>query len=211
MSAPLPTITDDASIHGAQQATADYTAAIAAVRANNTLSALAKARAIAAEYQAVKARFADLWDNLQSRRLARLQHLKSGLPIGPGVPDTATPAERVVIESAFRSALDRVRQSSPDQLDGLLSDAVRYGDETLRRAVITAAIAENRSGRIASQLARSYPDLAATLTEAAQVQAQLDGTDTLTAGWERKAFWPIPTPDEVRSLPMLEHADARAR
>ncbi len=205
---PLPPIAEDPTIIRAQQIAPELHDKFKAIRSNRDLSDLAKARQVVEAYNAAMAERSRLWEDLQGRRSARLQELQTLLPFGPGIPEGTSPADAAVMQAAFRSNVEMARESDMPGLRALLFDAVRFGDELMRRAVYTVATDQGRTGVVWRDLREADPTLAAVAEEIGVLVAQLNGTHTATAGWERRAFWAIAAPDEVHSLPTLERLAA---
>jgi hypothetical protein len=162
-----------------------------------------------------------LYQQLQAARRARIEVLEQTVPIGPGIPADASPADATVMNQAFRAALERARNAKqpqaaqtissgtstgydPETLTGMLIDAEKFNDDTLRRAVLTAAVETGQTN-----LVRSW-------TDKMGLTSQLDELERLTSAtagrgfdgvWDYKAFTPIPKPDEVSKLIDLEKAE----
>ncbi len=200
----LPPVQQDPAVVRAGELAAELTAKISGVRTNRVLSDLAQAREITAVYEAACAERVKLWDDMQGRRLARLQHLETRLPLGPGIAAGTSAADRAVLMTAFRAAVEQARAANDAALQGMLNDARRFGDDMVMRAVFTVAVEEGRSRSILAAVRDLDPAANEVLAEMTRLRAQLDGRDVESHGWEAKAFWPIPVPEEVRALPMLE-------
>jgi hypothetical protein len=205
---PLPPTREDPSLVAAAKVTTEATAKIASIRANRDLSDLAKARQIDAAYTAVMTERARLWDDLQGRRLARLQDLQSLLPFGPGITENTSAADQAVLQAAFRANVEKAREASADGLREMLADAVRFGDELMRRAVYTVATDQGRVGVVWRDMQAADPEMAKVAQEIGEISAYLEGRDFTSRAWERQAFAPIPKPQEVFDLSVLLQAGA---
>lgn len=205
----LPAIQDDPAFQAAQKIRGDYLATLESVRRDPMRSDLNKARTIANAYEDAVAGVRAQRQNLHDRRAALVQELKKGLPLGPGLDAGVSAADRAVLVTAFRAAVAEVRGTPDTKLPGLLSDAVRFGDDTMRRAVLTVVFEEGRSLAL-GHLVQVDPGLAPIVEELAAVAAQANGQDAMTVFWERTAFAPISEPVEVTNLAAIERAAALA-
>ncbi|HEY8378041.1 MAG TPA: hypothetical protein VIK91_16200 [Nannocystis sp.] len=207
---PLPAdIRDDPAIAGALDAQRRYEDRVAAVRADPGLDELARAEAVAESYSELTQALTAYAEDLRTRRTARLEYLRSQLPIGPGVPEDASPADRAVIMSAFRHALERARSVTGEEAKAMLADAVRFDDVVVTRAVLTAA-AERGEGQIFDQWAAATGS-EELLSELRAIERALNGTHP-DAPWEAKAFRLPARPREIGNLPLLrKQAEQRAR
>lgn len=206
--APLPPVREDPALVRAAQIPAELTSKIAGIRADPMLSDLAKAQQIDAAYTAALTERSHLYRDLQDRRTARLQELQTLLPFGPGISDNASPADRAVLQAAFRANVDLARAADAAGLHGLLSDAVRFGDELMRRAVYTVATDQGRTGVVWGDLEAVDPERSMVAKEIGEISAQLNRTDFMASAWEAQAFGSIRKPQEVFDLPTLLQAGA---
>ncbi len=206
---PLPPTREDPALVAAAKVSTEVTAKIASIRANHDLSDLAKALQIDAAYQAAMTERSRLWDDLQGRRVARLQDLQSLLPFGPGITENTSAADAAVLQAAFRANVEKARGCSAEGLREMLADAVRFGDELARRAVYTVATDQGRTGVVWRDMQTADPEMAKVAQEIGEISAHLEGRDFTSAAWERQAFAIIPKPDEVFRLPLLEQAAKR--
>lgn len=136
--APLPPAQTDPAVIAGQAAQAAYPARVETIRADPNLTDLAKAEAIVAAYEQQNADLQTHAEDLHVRRVARLAHLTAAIPAGPGIPADASQADAAVLQTAFRAHLDAARRASPDERQQMLADALRFGDSTQLRAVLTA-------------------------------------------------------------------------
>ncbi|MFC7382849.1 hypothetical protein [Sphaerisporangium rhizosphaerae] len=205
--APLPPAQEDPAVTAGQAAQAAYGPRLDAIRNDPGLSDLAKAEAIAAVHAEHSAELERLAVDLHARRTARLEHLQGQIPIGPGVPRDASPADAAVMTTAFRAALEQARAASPDQRRQMLADAVRFDDKPALRALLTAA---QDSGDV--KLVGAW----AAATGNAELLAEIRALSEEIAGrgqgraWAAQAFRPAKTPAEARSLPALRHSAEQA-
>lgn len=221
---PFPPPGADPQTVEAMSIRGDFTRFAQQTRTDARLSDLDVARQITAAWNDANQQISKLYQQLQAARRARIEVLEKVVPMGPGIPADASPADAVVMNQAFRAALERARNAKTPQtpptaasatssgydtgtLAGMLADAERFDDETLRRAVLTAAVETGQT-----QLVRAW-------TDKMGVSDQLEELTRLTetvAGrgfdwvWDLKAFTPIPEPTEAGRLPELERAAAAA-
>lgn len=203
---PLPPTREDPALVAVAKVATEVTAKIASIRANRDLSDLAKARQIDAAYTAAMTERSRLWDDLQGRRVARLQDLQSLLPFGPGITENTSAADAAVLQAAFRANVEKARGCSAEGLREMLADAVRFGDELARRAVYTVATDQGRTGVVWRDMQAADPEMGKVAKEIGEISAHLEGRDFTSAEWERQAFAILPKPDEVFRLPLLEQA-----
>lgn len=223
---PLPPMGQDPSIVRGQEVRAEFVAAAQSTRQDRRLTNRQVAEQIVAAWESANSTLANLYEDLQNRRNARLEDLESVVPIGPAIPAGASPADVVVIQQAFRTALAQARQAMPsiadpslaggnitpittptDTLDAMLADAEKFGDDTLRRAVLTAALETGNT-----RLVRSWTDLAGVtdlLDELADLISAVAGQGQ-AGSWNFTVFRPLPAPPEVAALQQLKASDARA-
>lgn len=218
---PMPVMGEDPSVTAGQQVRADFTDQAQKLRQDQRLTDLQAAEQITQLWSSSNASLAKLYEDLQSRRRARLAALDSIVPLGPNVPAGASPADAAVLQQAFRSALAQARAAMPasstsgggnlsrlgpvdtDTLDGMLADAERFDDDNLRRAVLTAAYEGGYMG-----IVRRWSDLmgvTAQLDEYTELQDALAGQG-IWGQWNYTTFAPLPAPDEVANLPRLQAA-----
>lgn len=204
---PLPPAREDPAIKRGYTLTDEYTAAAAAVRADMTISDLEVAR-----------RIDDLWRNVcdeinaaaedhRTRRQARLDYLEQQIPFGPGVPESTSQADKVVIMAAWGAALERARNASGQERQQMLTDGQQFGDDLAVRAVLTASQQDG-----ASNLVHDWINSDPTRSERFGEWVRLTGgnggfTEALIA---RQAFDLPPQPAESKQLPDLELAAAAA-
>lgn len=224
MSAPLPPMGQDPSVLAGQQVRADFTTNGQAIRQNVSLNDLQVAEQIVALWESSNTKLASQYEDLQSRRRARLAALDTVVPLGPAIPANASPADAAVLQQAFRAALAQARGALPasaspaagtvsrigldtDSLDGMLADAERFDDDNLRRAVLTAAHEAGFMG-----IVRRWTDLMGVtdqLEEFVELQQAIAGGG-IYGSWNYTTFAPIPAPDEVANLPRLQAAQEAA-
>lgn len=209
---PLPAVNEDPAYARAQQAAGDYTAAASKVRGNQRITDLAKAEQIVSLWENANAAISAAWNDLTDRRRARLTELESLVPVGPGVPADATPADAIVYRQAFKHDLARARELGGDtaSLQAMLNDAERFDDDTARRAVLTAAIDSGQVRLVRDWCARA--GLGSQLAELIAVRSDLAGHgDMADHLFEQQAFQPIRQPDEATALPGLQRTAEQSK
>ncbi|MBO2456555.1 hypothetical protein [Actinomadura violacea] len=211
--AAMPPAQQDPAIAAATAAGDALPQQLEAIRQNADLSELAKAEQVTAAYENHLAALGQHHADLTARRTARLEHLQARIPTGPGFPPDASAADRAVLATAFRSALDQARTTLPKDRVGALDDAIRFGDDVQVRALLTAA-QDDSDTKLVDRWAAATGNTV-HVAEIRALRAQLAGQDTGTAGWERRAFWAPQRPAEVMDLPTLrmraQQAAARNR
>lgn len=205
----------------AMRVRADFDATCKAIRMDTRLSDLAVAQTITNAWTTANEQISALWQQLQTARRARIAVLGRTVPIGPNIPKDASPADAAVMQQAFRVALEKARAAAvvpdnyesatftstaregydPDTLSGMLLDAEKFDDDTLRRAVLTAAVDAGRG-----QIIRWWTDkmgISQQLDELARLESAVasHGFDGM---WDHKAFDPLLKPEEVDELGRLE-------
>ncbi|MGV9337881.1 hypothetical protein [Streptomyces sp. NPDC003688] len=206
--APLPHPNEDVAFLEAREALAQYTATASKTRGDVNLSDIAKAEQIEAAYTKYCATISDAYKELMARRRARLEYLETLLPVGPGIPDGTSPADRAVLMTAFRTAYDQAQAAAGTTArEKLLAQAERFDDDTLRRAVFTALI-DNNEHNITDQWAATHIEQANYLGEVAELREAVAGRGAPHM-WDVQTFIPIAEPAEPKALPRLL-ADAQA-
>jgi hypothetical protein len=206
---PLPALQADPAFAAANEARATYASDAARVRGDFTLSDLGRAEQIVTLWEAASAAITAAYNDLSSRRRARLAELEAVVPVGPAVPADASPADSALLFEIFQRALDQARDRAADEdsLRAMLSDAERFGDDTRRRAALTAAVDSGQVRIVREWCAQR--GLSDQLDELITVRSDLAGYgDTATHLYEVQAFGVIPRPDEVAALPGLRQAAA---
>lgn len=207
---PLPAdVRDDPAVAGALDAQRRYEDRLASIHADPDLDELARTEAVAQAYAEITQALTAHAEDLRTRRTARLEYLRSQIPAGPGIPEDASPADKAVLMSAFRHALERARSADSEQRRGMLADSLRFGDEITTRAVLTVA-AERGEGQTVDQWAKATGN-ETLLAELRELESALNGAGP-GAPWEAKAFRAPRRPREIGSLPLLRRqAEQRAR
>jgi hypothetical protein len=213
MTSPLPPIQQDPAYTAAKAAAADYLAAASATRSNFQASDLLKAEQIAAFWEAANSTIVTAWTDLNTRRQARLDYLETLVPVGPNVPANSTPADSAVLHQSFRSALDRARAAAGDAtslggLAAMLADALKFGDDMLLRATLTAAVDAGMPGIVEEYCAQR--GLTDELTELIALRSTLAGYPDLETRLFQATFQAIPRPEESYNLPALRAAAQQA-
>ncbi|MBD2897253.1 hypothetical protein amrb99_62120 [Actinomadura sp. RB99] len=201
---PLPPINQDPAVIGATAATDAYPAQIDAIRQDPRLSELAKAEQLATAHENHLAALDQHRTDLQNRRAARLAMLEPVIPTGPGYPADASAADRAVLATAFRTALDQARATPAKARAAALDDAIRFGDDTQIRALITAAQDDGDTQLVDRWAAATGKT--EFVTEIRALRVQLAGHDPATRGWERRAFMPQRRPPEAANVAVLRKA-----
>lgn len=199
---PLPHPNEDVAFREAREALTQYTATAGAARSDVRLTDIAKAEQIKAAYEKYTATLSHTYRELMTRRRARLAHLESLLPVGPGIPTGTSPADKAVMMTAFRTAYEQA-QAAPGvkAREQLLAQAERFDDDTLRRAVFTALL-DNSETQITDQWAATHVKEANYLPEVAELRDAVAGQGAAHM-WDVQTFIPIAEPAEAKALPAL--------
>jgi len=204
----MPHPNDDPAHLAARQAAATYTDTAKTARGTFGISDLDKAQRITDAYTTYCSALEAARLDLHGRRRARMEALEKLIPIGPGIPTGTTPADKAVLMAAFRNAYDKAAASTPAQLGTMLTDAERFDDDAMRRAVLTVA---TDTGQISLLKGWSdqHIDLSGHLAEITELRAAFSGIG-VSAGFERRDFTPMRRPNEAAQLPQLAAAHERA-
>jgi len=206
MTDPLPPVKDDPSILGGRTVHQDYTSQAQKIRADVRATKLAQAEQIAALWEASTARLTELWTDLQARRRQRIEELEQLVPMGPGIPEGTNPADAQVLHQAFRASLTMARNAGRPERQTMLADADKYGDDLLRRAVLSAALDDGDQETIGTWAARNGH--AADIEELTYLRAVISGQH-FDHRWAVQAFRAIEKPREAWNLPHLQAAAGR--
>lgn len=198
--APLGPAQADPAIVAASTAQAAYPALVETIRADPNLTELAKAEAVVQAYEQQNADLQRHAEDLHGRRIARLEHLRGQIPNGPGIPADATPADAAVLHTAFRAHLEAARNASPEQRQQMLADALRFGDDTQARAVLTAGQDAGHT-KLVDQWA-SATGSTGLLAEVRALNAEIAGHGP-GHGWTWQAFQAPKRPAEVFTVAEL--------
>lgn len=207
---PLPAVRDDPSVTAARRIQETYPAQVQAVRNDPDLNDIAKARRIGKIWRDACTELANLYADLERRRRARYDWLGQQLPVGPGIPPGTSPADKAVLMAAWNAALERARNATAAPggnalargLDALLAEAERFGDDVLRRAVITVCLDEGRIDLVKSWAERHAPEVNAQISEW-QYLGQLLAGQHFDLRWQFGAFNQPRKPQEVQDLPRM--------
>lgn len=218
---PLPPMGQDPSILAGQQTRGTYTANAQDIRRSPSLSDMQAAEQIVALWNAANDTLSSLFEDLQARRQARIDELSTIVPLGPNVPADASAADAAVIQQSFRAALAEARAALPSTpndgnitpirqdgtLDAMLADAEKFNDDTLRRAVLTAAYENGHMN-----LVRRWTDLMGVTSEIAELGElqEAHAGQGMAGQWNYTVFQPLPTPSELGDLERMRAAEQAA-
>lgn len=205
--APMGPTQHDPAVQGGVAAQSAYAERMQAIEDDASLSDLARAEAIVEAYEGQNAELTRLTTDLHERRTARLTHLQSQVPAGPGIPDDASQADKAVLGTAFRAALEQARAADYDQRRAMLSDALTFGDDSTLRALITAA-GENGDNKLIDAWASATGN-EAVIAEIHDLNRQLGGIHP-GRPWEGKAFRAPKRPMAVGNLNYLRQKAQQA-
>lgn len=201
---PLPDLREDPDFLQAGQAKQMYVDAVAAANADPALTDVYRAAAIVKAWNTCLAELARLRNDLDARRQARADQIGRGLPLGPGIPPGTSPADATVLRAAFTSALERARNSSEDDRRSQLADAERFGDDAVRRAVLTACLDDSQWNTVNRWAEEHDPAASALIVEWKKLTGLIAGwTGDMDVRFEQLQFSPPSRPIEVFDLPGL--------
>jgi hypothetical protein len=198
MAAPMPPINQDPAIIRGYALRQAFDLECTPILADTTLSDIGMAQKIANLHAVVTTEVAAARENYKNRRNARMAELAQVVPIGPDVPPAASPADKAVLMQAWRTTLAEARECDGPARFQMLAEAERFDDDTVRRAVLTAA-SDNGEVGIINQWASTRPECAAQLRELLALRAASVNDGLIS----RQAFGPIPEPTEMANLPTL--------
>src|SRR6476469_9254636 len=188
--AALPHPNEDPAFAAARQAPVDYQTTVDKIRTDPRISDLGKAEKIAAAYETYTGAMQGAWDELQGRRQARHDWLAGQAPTGPAIPDDTTHADRAALMAAFRTNYAQAAETD------------RFGDESARRAVLTAILENSEIDTLQARRDR-YATLAAHLDELTDLRR---GGSTTVRGFQRQVFRMVDRPKEIDRIPELQAA-----
>jgi hypothetical protein len=180
------------------EAQREYNRALEEIRMDTTLSDVGRAQRIEALYVQQRTRIGRLRDQLAAAVAAERSALAAAA-FGVGFPANATAADKAVIRSDYRQALDRAEQAgSSDDSQTLLRRALLTGDAILARAVAATAYMRGQSD-VLSSYGDAFPDAMPNIERL----AAMDGAVGDRAGRLLNSMrFSVPTPPElgVRNL-----------
>lgn len=200
--APMPHPNEDADHLAARASKTTFTAMTAGVRSNHNTSARYKAQQVAELYDTHVQQLTEAHESLTTRRRERLAHLESLVPVGAGIPENATPADKAVLMTAFKAAWKEVQETDRAGRQQLLAEAEKFGDDAARRAVLTYAVDLGEVDTV-----RTWTDFhldeKGLVDEAQKLRETLAGRG-LSRGFERQDFTPVPKPQEAYDWPLIK-------
>lgn len=203
----LPEIREDPALTEAQAAQEQYLVDVRQARANTLEHDVFRAARVVKLYNGLIEKLTGLWEDLASRRRARLEWLQSQLPLGPNIAPGTSPADREVLLAAWHTALDKARATDTDGRARMLADSERFGDETIRRAVFTASYDASEWQLLDGWMANSAPDTRALMEEWRGLNALIGGfSGDVWENFLRIQFQAPRKPQEVYDLPRLVDA-----
>lgn len=182
----LPAAKNDPVLDAAHEATASYQRELESIRADTSLSPLGRSERIDALWASWQARIEQLRDQFYEPRRERALELEKIVPIGPGIPEDASPADSAVLHQAFNAAYARAQGAGLEELGDMYAQASRFGDETTLRAVLTVA-SDKGLNRIIDAWAAGDPARQSGLRELGKIRDLFSGSGT-DAGFARLAF-----------------------
>jgi hypothetical protein len=201
---PFATHPNDDPDHGAARAARDwYRGRVAEIRNDPMTSDLAKTRALAEAHRQHVQDMTDAHSRLTARRQARLDYLTGLVPDGPGIPEGTSPADKAALMTAWRAAIDAVRNApNRNARAALLAEAQRYGDDIMTRAALTLARETGDLGVVDGWVQQTH-DVKGWQAETGQLRGALAG-ERQHAPWDYLDFHAEQAPKEIAQLPAME-------
>ncbi len=152
-------------------------AKIDALKADADITKDAKARRIAELRQTVNDEVSKLYAESEASIATELESARRKL-FSPPVPWSATPADRVAVQSSFRNALDRADRAYADNsqtgLRHLLDQSVATSDKIQSRAILSTAYGLGLQDIVESYMS-SFPEVADDVAQFAQLSEATGG------------------------------------
>ncbi|MFF5004112.1 hypothetical protein ACFY3G_14855 [Streptomyces phaeochromogenes] len=179
----------------ARQSRTDFAAQAQVIRDSRVWSDDHKTEKLAELYQAHAQEVADAYERVLARRQARLDYLNSLVPSGPEIPEGTSPADRELLLAAFRDALGKAKAASKEHRGQLLAEAGRYGDESLKRAVLQHA-SDSGDVRLVNEWVAQTHGVSGYSDEKRQLMSAVN-KGPRKSGWDYKDFRTPELPPEV--------------
>ncbi|WP_217169628.1 hypothetical protein [Streptomyces sp. AC512_CC834] len=208
---PMPHPNDDPDTIAVRASKQTFTEAANKARSEHA-SDLFVAEKVAKLYETHRTEATEAYERLTARRRARLDYLEGLVPIGPGIPEGTSPADKAVLMQAFRAAYGQAKDATSKRRTELLAEAERFDDEAMRRGALTAAM-DVSDVNLIKHWSQLHLDEADHLDEVAELRATLAGRH-FNNRWDYLDFNVLPAPHEVSELPRLQaaaEAERRAR
>ncbi|MBT2207025.1 hypothetical protein [Actinomadura sp. NEAU-AAG7] len=207
--APLPPVHEDDDFQAALEIQQRYPVELAAARGAYGLTQLQMAERINTLWTGATADLDRLREAFNRRYGGRWQQLWQMVPTGPEAPQGASPADKAVLVTAYRTARAAV-DNEPDgeKLVAMLAEADRFGDEATRRAVLDHLRDEGHLDPVHAWAAEHIG--AAWVDQIAYLTGVLFGA-TSDAMLAQQAFKALQRPHEVASLTTLRQREEEAR
>lgn len=206
MTTPLPPVKDDPAIRSGYTTQHAYPQALAEARAKTNITDIDRARLINRIWRQTLTDLVAARTDLDQRRAARIAHIETQLPVGPGIDPNTSPADKAVLIAAWNNALTAAREADTDQRRKMLTDAQRFGDDTTLRATLTTAVDDGQWDVIDHWGGNYNPDTKALFHEWRHLRAMSHGRSFQDALWEAQALRPPAQPPESKALASLVQA-----
>ncbi|MGW1363507.1 hypothetical protein ACWCQP_39585 [Streptomyces chartreusis] len=200
--APMPHPNEDADHLAARTSKETFAAKAGPIRSNSDASGRWKAQQISGLYDTHLREMSEAHERLAERRRARLEYLEGLVPVGTGIPDGTSPADKAVLMQAFRTAWENVQEADKAGRARLLAEAERFDDDAMRRAVLTFALDTNEES-ILRGWTEAHVDQENYLDEVRQLRESISGRGPYS-GFERQDFRPLPKPQEAYDWPLIK-------
>lgn len=199
--APLPHPNEDADHLAARTSKETFVAKAGPIRSNPDASARWKAQQVSNLYDTHLQEIAEAYERLTERRRDRLAYLEGLVPIGPGIPEGTSQADKSTLMRAFRDAWERAQDTDSAGRARMLADAERFDDDEVRRAVLTFAV-DHAEETILRGWTERHVDQEGYLGEVRQLREAIAGRGPYR-GFERQDFSPLPKPQEAYDWPLI--------
>ncbi|MFD3503730.1 hypothetical protein [Streptomyces sp. NPDC058678] len=199
--APMPHPNEDVDHLAARTSKTTFVEQADPIRSNHDASARWKAQQVSDLYDVHVREITEAYERLTARRRERLAHLESLVPVGAGIAEDATPADKAVLMTAFRVAWKEAQATDRAGRMRMLAEAERFGDDAQRRAVLTFAVDHGEVDTV-----RAWTDFhleeKGMVDEAQSLREVLAGRGP-NRGFERQDFTPVPKPQEAYDWPLI--------
>lgn len=204
----LPPAPQDRAVLAGQEIQQRYLTEATAIRGEYGITELERAERLNDLWTRLEAELTSKRQAFDARYRGRFDELWAMVPSGPEAPAGASPADRAVLTTAYRTARDTAREQSHEQRLQALEEADRFGDEAARRAILDVLREDNKPDAVHAWAAKNIdPDW---VPQIVYLVGLLFGA-TMDGMVAQRALKPLVRPTEVTSLPSLRQRDEADR